>query len=347
MTDSRITQTHILALSAVPVDTRITQTPVLVLYEESPDERVTQTLGLVLTEFTPNDRVTQVAALALVDHMPCLSRWTQLWTITRVDGQVFRFTSLDTDFTYNGDVYKACDSMAASATEMSTAAGSTGSMELDGIISDSSITEEDLYNGLFDGSLVEIWYVPWLNLGGETPVRLLAGTVGNVDQGTVSFTAEITTPGAAMQQKPLLEVYTPGCRYKFGDERCTIDLDSLKVSGSVTQLTVANSPNSANKRVFIDNSRTEADNYFSLGSITWLTGANAGVTAEIKDFSSNTFVLWQPLLHPIRFNDLYEATPGCDRSEDVCKITYLNYKNYGGQPHVPGQDKLLQTPDQK
>jgi uncharacterized phage protein (TIGR02218 family) len=230
---------------------------------------------------------------------------------------------------------------------MSAALGSVGNMELVGILSDTGIKDEELYAGLFDGAEIEVWMVPWESDDNEIPFRLLAGTMGDIRQGLQGFDAEIVTPGAQMQQKPLLEVVTPSCRYELGDDRCTVDLDALTVSGSVTGLTIPTTPNSTVRRVFVDSTRTEDDGYFNVGEVEWLTGDNAGVTSEVKDFTNMIFTLWDALLHPIQVGDTYDARPGCDKLEDTCKDTFDNFDNNGGFTFVPGEDRLAQTPDAK
>lgn len=328
-------------------DSRITQSALLALYEDSPPIRVTQTPALVLALFDTDIRTTQVPVLVLADHVECITKWAQTWTITRTDGQVFAFTSLDRDLTFRGVTHKACDSLLASATEMSSALGSVGSMELAGLISDASIKDEDLYNGLFDGADVEIWVVPWENSGGEIPFRILAGTLGDVQQGLNSFSAEIVTPGATMKQKPLVEIVTPGCRYELGDTRCAFDLSTLEVSGSVTGAQAQATINAGNRRIFMDSARTEDARHFEYGEVTWTSGDNVGLSTEVKDFAGGTFTLWTPVLHRISIGDTYTARPGCDKTAAVCKAKFNNFVNYGGYPDVPGQDRISKTPDAK
>ncbi len=344
---TRLTQAAYLVLTEGNAATRVTQSVFMVLHAVTPPVRITQSPFLVLAEFDAMTRNTQAVMLALVDHVACITKWAQTWTITRTDGQVFAFTSLDRDLTFKGVVHKACDSLLASSTEMSSALGSVGSMELAGIISDDAIKDEELYNGLFDGAVVEVWVVPWENSGGELPFRILAGTLGDVQQGLTSFSAEIVTPGAIMKQKPLVEVVTPGCRYELGDTRCAFDLSTLEVSGSVTGVLLQNTINAGNKRIFIDSTRTEDDRHFEYGEITWTSGDNVGLSTEIKDFSSGTFTLWTPLLHKIVLGDTYTARPGCDKTVSVCKAKFDNFVNYGGFPDVPGQDQIIKAPDSK
>lgn len=344
----RDTQTAMLALTEGDADTRSTQSMFLVLAETLLiDTRVTQSPFLVLAEFDADTRTTQSVALVLADTVECLTKWAQTWTITRTDGTVFAFTSLDVDLTYRGVVHKACDSLSSSASEMSASLGSVGSMELAGVISDDSIKEDELFNGLFDGAVVEAWVVPWENAGGEIPFRILAGTIGDIKQGLQFFSGEIITPGATMRQRPLIEVVTPGCRYLLGDARCKFDLPTLEVSGSVTSIVTANTINGGSNRIFTDSTRTEDDGFYEFGEVTWTSGDNIGISIEIKDFSNGEFKLWRQTLKPIQVGDTYTALPGCDKTGAICKSKFDNFVNFGGFPDVPGQDKLVETPDAK
>lgn len=346
-TDVRDTQSVFLTLTSAESDSRSTQSVFLVLHAVLPPVRVTQAPFLILAEFDADTRTTQSVALVLADTVECLTKWAQTWTITRTDGKIFAFTSLDRNLTYKGIVHKACDSLSSSATEMSTSLGAVGSMEVAGIISDDEIKDEDLFNGLFDGATVEAWVVPWEDAGGEIPFRILAGTLGDIKQGLQFFSAEIITPGALMRQKPLIEVVTPGCRYLLGDSRCKFDLTTLEVTGSVTTILTPNSINAGSKRIFTDSTRTEADRFYEYGDVTWTSGLNIGITIEVKDFSGGRFTLWRPTPNPIQEGDTYTAVPGCDKSGSICKSKFDNFVNFGGFPDVPGQDRLTNTPDAK
>jgi uncharacterized phage protein (TIGR02218 family) len=351
--DARMTQLAMLVLGEEGVDTmaRITQAALLVLGEpQSEEARLTQATLLALAEFEAGTRITQVAALVLADQVNCLTRWAQCWTITRTDGEVYAFTSLDRPLTFRGIVHEPCNSLAASAVELSTIVGVTGNMELQGILSDGGVSEADLYNGLFDGANIEVWMVPWDNSGGEIPFRLMGGVTGANGHGETSFSQEILTPGAQLQQRALLETYTPSCRYGFGnsvDSRCPVDLAPLTVSGSVTSTAIPNASTSATRRIFTDSTRAEADTYFSLGRLVWTGGPNAGAISEIKDFVAGQFILWEALLFPIALGDTYDATPGCDKSTADHLVFNADMLDFGGFPMVPGGDSILASPDAK
>ena len=344
------TQFAALALESGDVNVRITSEAALVLYALPPPMRATQYTLLPLAEFHADVPITQMTALVLADLVPCNTQWAQTWTITRTDGQVFGFTSLDRPLTFRGVVHTPCNSLTASATEQSTTIGANGSMELLGIISDAGISEQELYNGLFDFAKFEIWMVPWLNHGGETPFRLMAGTTGTMSHGIEGFSFEVLTASANLRQRGLMESFTASCRYGFGstlDARCPVNLASITVTGSATSTAVPSASNTATRRVLIDSSRAEAAGHFDLGIVTFTSGANAGASSEIKRFEAGVFVLWSPLLFPIEVGDTYSATPGCNKSPSDHMRFNADMIDYGGFPDVPGSDSINQFPDAK
>lgn len=349
-TNTRDTQLVAMVLGGPLPNIRDTQFSALVLFAPSPPERVTQYAMLPLVEFHADTPITQMTTLVLADLVPCTTQWAQTWTITRTDGQVFAFTSLDRPLTFRGVVHTPCNSLTATATEQSTTIGATGNMELLGIISDVGISEQELYNGLFDFARFEIWMVPWNNSGGETPFRLMAGITGTMSHGVDGFKFEVLTGSANLRQKALLEVFSASCRYGFGstlDARCPVNLAAITVAGSATSTAVPAASNASTRRIVIDSSRAEAAGHFDLGVITFTGGANAGAKSEIKRFEGGVFVLWSPLLFPIEIGDTYTATPGCNKSPADHMRFNADMVDYGGFPDVPGSDSINQFPDAK
>lgn len=330
-------------------DTRITQGGVEVLAGYTSTIRTTRAGVEVLASYpTAQTRMTRVGIEVLADAYPCLTHMAQCWKITRTDGQVFAYTSADFVVAYGGVDHQPCDSLAAAANQLGAELGSVGDTELMGIISDDGITEADLANGLFEDADVEIWMVPWAD-DGTTAWRLSKGIITSVEHGRVSYQAEVLTPGARLQQKPLLEFVTPGCRYELGDDRCQFDIYSATVAGDVTAVATADASSSASFRVFYDTARTEESDYFEGGIVEWQTGANAGAQSEVKeyDLSTGRIILWDPLAEAIEVGDVYTIRPGCGKDPDTCKNRFNNYVNYGGFPDLPGEDEVRQTPPAK
>lgn len=289
-------------------------------------------------------RVTQAAGYVIARRLvpPCLTSSATCWRIQRQDGEVFAFTAHDQDVSFRGDIYEACGSLLASALQTSAEFAATENMDLSGIIAAGAFTQEDLWTGIWDGAEVQVWKVDWKD---PTQGELMAaGQTGSVSFTDGSFKFEVTTAGQRLQQRPILQPVMPTCRYKLGDSRCTINLEALRVFGSVTSVASPDYRIGAEQRVFTDTIRAEVDNYFQLGSVRWETGDNAGQQIDVKVFADGTFILERPAEFSIQIGDTYSAVPGCDLIFETCDLKFNNAINFGGYPDLRGTDDLQKTP---
>lgn len=336
MTEARVDQAGALALAGSTPEVRIDQAGVLALVKVGVEARVDQAGINALVAVTPVTPIAQAGMLVLASGSPCGTRWAQIWTIRRTDGEVFRFTSKDTALVYGGETYQACDSLVPSASEAVSEVDAAGTMDLSGAIGPDGITEQALYSGLFDGATVEAWLIAWAGEG--RPRRLLKGTFGPVEQGQIGFKVEMLGDGAKLRQTPLVRLLQPGCRWVFGDpETCGVDLGPLTVMGTIDSAT--------GQRSFVDAARAEAAGYFNRGRVTFTTGDNAGISAEIKEhLAGGNFTLWPRLPFGISAGDQYSMTPGCTNIKESaggCNgcTAWDNLLRYGGFDKVPGGDK--------
>jgi uncharacterized phage protein (TIGR02218 family) len=344
MVEARIDQAGLYGLVGVTPETRVDQAGLYALGAVTAPMRAAQAGLYALTGITPAVPVAQAGMYVLAYGSPCGSKWAQIWTITRTDGEVLRFTSKDTDLTWGGQTYSSCDSLSPSASENVSEVDAAGTMDLSGAIGPDGITERELYSGLYDGAIAEAWLVPWSGSG--MPKRLLKGTFGPVEQTPTGFKVELLGDGAKLMQSPLVSLLQPGCRWEFGDPiTCGKDLGPLTVTGTI------DSGNGL--RSFTDAARTETAGYFSRGRVTFTSGLNAGVSAEIKLHSTGgVFELWPRLTFPIAAGDQYSMTPGCTNLKDTSGGTngctaWANLVRYGGFDKVPGADKRGKTPNVK
>lgn len=341
MTNARLTQgVRLVPTSGEGGQERLTQAVRLSLGAISPPVRDTQQVRLAVAAGRYPARVTQTVRLTAASAVACVTMWQQLWEITRTDGVVFRFTSLDADFALGARVFKTCGSLTPSATEESSAIGTVSNIELQGILADDSITEADLYGGLFDDAFVEVWLWPFA--GAETPRRIAAGWMGSVQHGEQGWSGDITGPGARLDQQSLVVPFAPACRWTFGDFRCTKDLTALQTTGTVLE--------AANRGlIFTDAVEPGHGSQWENGRVIWQTGRNAGVTCEIKlaDFAGTgdtEISLWALCPFLPEPGDEFIMQPGCDLSAATCKNVYANLINFGGFKDVPGNDAITATP---
>lgn len=85
--------------------------------------------------------------------------------------------------------------------------------------------------------------------------------------------------------------------------------------------------------------------YFDGGAIIMETGDNAGAAREVIawDTGARSLVVFPPFPADILAGDVFRVQPGCDKRAATCKGTFANLYNFRGEPHVPGQDALMQV----
>ncbi|MHB9836851.1 DUF2163 domain-containing protein [Paraburkholderia terrae] len=163
-----------------------------------------------------------------------------LWLITRTDGQVFGFTDLDRDITYNGVTYSSAGGYTHSSLDSGSTL-STSNLDIQAIFDSSAITQASLQGGLWDFAAVSIQLVNYNDLS-MGAVQLNGGTLGQLTIKNGTYTAELRGLAQVMQQDAG-DVYSPTCRATFGDSKCTMDLAPLTFSGSVQSINNATSWN--------------------------------------------------------------------------------------------------------
>lgn len=338
MPETRVDQGGIELLAGILPPARVDQAGIEALASVGAVARIDQAGVEVLVSITAVVKVDQAGIELLASGKPCTTRQAQIWTITRTDGEVFRFTSLDRDLEYppgSGVIYQACDSLVPSASEAVAEVDSSGTMDLSGALAAGGIDQAALYAGLFDGAAAEAWLVPWAGTGQMR--RLLKGTFGPVELTPTGFKTELVGDGERLKQTPLVRTLQPGCRWQFTGPGCEKDPAPITVTGTIDSGT--------GLRGFTDAARAETPGYFRRGVVTFTSGANAGISAEIKEHEAGgVFTLWPRLPFPILPGVTYEMTPGCTNlkvTEGGCNgcTAWGNLLRYGGFDKVPGRDK--------
>lgn len=307
----------------------------------APPVRASQAALLGLAEVVPHVAASQAALLVLAHGSNCVTAACQLWTIYRRDGKVFRYTSHDQPVKRGPFVYSPCRSLDPSASENASTLGSVGDIELTGIIDDDGISEADLYGGLFDDAYVTVDLYSWGDAA-VSPRRLAAGWTGELSQGVTGFQMQVLGPGARLGQQALVQMVTPACRWVFGDARCGVNVESMKVAG-----TVIASPSRGRLKVALP--AEPAGRQWANGRIRFVSGPNAGQVVETKsvNFATGEVVTWVSPGFLSDPGDAVELLPGCDLARDGGCTLYKNVINFGGFPDVPGSDALLESPDAK
>lgn len=261
---------------------------------------------------------------------------------TLKNGTVHGFSGGDKDITVDDVVYRAGVSADLSDVE-STCTLEVSNLDLNGMAVWPSITREDLLAGLWDNAALQLGLAD-----AEFPeygmIIIQSGWIGDVTFSDSKFRA--TFNGLKFAYKTtVVECTSATCRATLGDARCKVDLTS---GGSPNLLATGSVDSIDSDLVTIhDALRTEPPHpsgvaYFIGGKLTWLTGANTGLSMEIREATTGVLTLGKMMAYAVEVGDTYEITPGCSKLLEDCIGTFNNVDNMRAEPHMAGNDRAFQ-----
>ena len=260
------------------------------------------------------------------------------WVIKRADGVTQGFTEHDEDIVLDAIICRAGGGLTGS--EMTQKLGLAVDLsELSGALAGDSLNEADLAAGRYDAATIEIWLVDWT----EPALRVLLakGTLGEVRREGQAFTAEVRGLSERLTQESG-RLYTATCSADLGDGRCRINLTNPAFRGAGA--VISPEATSAFTAGGLDSFE---DGWFTAGKLTFTSGANSGLSIEVKSHRKGAAVrltLWQAMPEPIGAGDTFIVTAGCDKRFDTCRARFNNAVNFRGFPHIPGNDFVIAHP---
>lgn len=263
-----------------------------------------------------------------------------LYVFTTAGGMIYRYTSGDRALSVNGVSYNLGPKIARS--EVRTIVG----IEVDTLTVD-----------LYAEPIVAMGAIPMIQAlaqgamdNGTLRVERLFMNSSAAQQGSILiFTGRIgqvvTTRGRAsievMSHTELLDVmipsgvYQPSCRNTLYDPFCGIDRASKAIS------TTATAGTGATRQTFSANFTSTVGasaGYFSLGTVKFTTGANAGITRTVKMHSGTGTGLVEvipPWPYAVAVGDSFTGYPGCDKTKTTCNAKFANTQRFQGEPFIP------------
>lgn len=259
------------------------------------------------------------------------------WKLTCRDSAILGFTDHDRDIHFDSITYRAATGFTPSAIANSTSL-SVYNLDVEGMLTDGSITESEIMAGRYDFAAIEIFEVNYNDLT-QGALKLRRGWLGEISMHKQQFIAEVRGLTQSLSQT-IGELYSPSCRASFGDNRCKVNAGDYTVTGSVTTL--------LSSQEFHDSARSETTGSFGFGIINFTSGANTGLSMEVKEYilmaaGGGQIVLALPMPHPVLIGDNYTLIQGCNKTAQACHERYNNIVNFRGEPHVPGLDRMLET----
>jgi len=272
-------------------------------------------------------------------------RLSHAWQITRPDGTVKRFTdhSNVVDIGNTGNDYTPVGGFNVSARREEDALKES-EVQFNGVINSDHITEADLIAGRYEESVVLEhlfdWRVPFAGAI-QTLKFWIAGLKFNGEE----WQASLTDVSRFLRQR-VGDVFARNCLYDLGDSDCKVNLSSF----TTTAVDVLGMVDGEKRRIIladpIDLSGTFADGFFDEGEVEMTSGANNGLKRDIKIYTQldRRIELQVPFPFVVNANDTFTIIAGCNKLRTTCINKFSNIPNYGGQPFMPGNDRVLQTP---
>lgn len=272
-------------------------------------------------------------SVALKQHIALeVTTLATCWKLSRKDGVIIGFTNHVESIFLDDLEYKASTGFTPSAVYAETGF-KPGTMEVEGLLSSESISENDIAAGLYDGAGIEVFLVNYEDLS-QGSLAIKKGYIGEITIKNGLFVADLKGVSIKLDNN-MAQLFTPSCRAVFGDNKCGLDIEAYTFSGSVTGVD--------SRQSFGDSSRSEVRDYFTNGVVSFSSGANAGLSMEVRLYNAGQFELVLPMPYEIEIGDEYTAIAGCNKSFKTCCDRYNNAINFLGEPHVPGMDRLLET----
>ena len=186
-----------------------------------------------------------------------------------------------------------------------------------------------LRDGSFDGCEIERGRVFFSDrIGGAAigDVTLFKGRLGTVDQiGRTSAKLTVNSDLVLLNIDMPRNLYQSTCLHTLYDSGCTLVKNAFGTNGTAGAGSTASIINWSG-----------ADPAYQQGSITFTSGVNAGVTANVNTVAAGvSLTLGYPLQSPPSPGDGFTVYQGCDHTPGTCQSKFSNLANFRGFPYVP------------
>lgn len=259
-----------------------------------------------------------------------------LYTLTLVGGHVARYTSADFDISHGGQTYAAAGGPSAPIIHRSRIRQTIG-VEVDTLTLDIAASASHLLNGkpwlaalrlgALDGARIQVdraFFSAWTAAPEVLP--RFAGRVAEIEVGRLDAKITVKCDLELLNVQMPRWLYQPGCRATLFDQECAINKATKAVAATVS---------SGATTTVIPCGLAQAAGYFSLGTITFSSGVNAGVSRSVRSYTPGSLTLALPLVTAPANGDAFTAWPGCDKTLATCETKFANRPNYRGLPFIP------------
>lgn len=274
-------------------------------------------------------------------------RRTRLIKIQPVTGNPLYLTTSATSIEYEGDTY-----VPVLAVDMSAQSESIGGEEydsqitgaIDNAISSPLLTNADLSRGVYRGARVTEYLVdPKYPYAGA--LKTYGYVIESVSWNGEFFDAQIggLLPSVGRRNG---QTYSRQCVVELGGPYCGVNLEDFRFPQGNSGAAVGSVLNLRSFTALGFQTGAITEDYFTFGTVQFLTGENRGRFATILNYEPNgdVFLLAEPLPFDVATGDKFFAFAGCQKTQSACKDKFNNYRNFQGNPYVRGTSTSIDAP---
>ncbi len=258
-----------------------------------------------------------------------------LYTITTIQGDVYRYTNYDFDLTVSGQLYRADGPIIEREGITQNLGIEVDNLSLtihvndDTHFNDVSIVQA-FHNGILDGARFKLQRV-FMNI--NTPTNTSAGTI-TLFEGSIiepemdrnQIQVNVASDNDVLNVKMPRNLYQPSCLNTLFDSGCGLLKTDFMVETTVES-------NSTNNRILCTLSQPQG--WFTQGVVEFTTGVNRGIKRTVRLHESGALLLTLPLLEMPAVGEIIKVYPGCDKRLETCQNRFNNRSRFRGTPFVP------------
>jgi len=266
--------------------------------------------------------------------------FADLYTFTLAGGgTVLRYTPYDQDLTLGGNTWSGSGPLIRRSLLRQTLGMEVATMELTLATDGSHLVNGVPWipaarRGAFDGMhvLLERTAMPTAGDVAHGKYWKFSGDAGSIETDRLVLRMTVNSRVEIFNRPVPSNVYRTGCLHTLFDAGCTLS----KAAAGVNSTAAAGST-----VLQINCGLAQAAGHFSLGTIVFTSGVNAGVSRSIKSYTPGVIVLSRPLVAAPANGDAFTAHPGCDKTQATCTVKFANLANFKATPYVPPPEALL------
>ncbi len=254
------------------------------------------------------------------------------YTLTLLGGQVLRYTDFDLDLMLGGALYIS-SGIKFKRSRIRWIAG----LEVDTLDLTLYANPTDTVNGvpflrqvkggILDGATIRLDRA-YMIIGSTVAegLQLFSGRVAEVQTGRTEARLKVKSWLELLNVKMPRNQYQAGCGNTLFDGMCGLSKAALAVAGTVS------GPSTA---TWFTSALAQAASWFDLGTVTFTSGANSGISRTVRAFAGGAFAFNLPWPNVPQLGDTFTAYPGCDKQLVTCTSKFANAPKFRGEPFIP------------